>query len=182
MTKELITLLAALVAAVCSVANVLITTWQNRSLNSRNAHRELLASILPELGQAIHQCMACSCIIADRLVVKQDHKNWQERAKDAQTRLKELRWKVRYPLWGLDEHIRTIALVPDWVTQLQHDPPKAVKLAGDADKLAKSLDDAIRRSYSDGRPPTWLALHRVTTAANRLKALRDEMRIPADIG
>jgi hypothetical protein len=182
MTIEHVTLVAALIAAVCSIASVGITSWQNRSLNSRNAHRELLASILPDLGQALHQCMACSSIIADRMVTGQEQKGWQARASEAKTKLKELRWRVRYPLWGLDEHIRTIALVPDWVNQLQHDPSKAVKLATSADCLAKSLDEAIRRSYSNGQPPTWLALHRVKRAANRLKSLRGDLRIPDSIG
>src|SRR5947209_474329 len=81
-------------------------------------------------------------------------RNWRTRAAHAQENLKALRSKVRYPLWGLDEGIRTLSRLPDWIDHLRQYPVSRTEVFESSAALAESLDRIIRRAYSRGRPPT----------------------------
>lgn len=69
-------------------------------------------------------------------------------------KLKQLRWKIRYPLWGIDEGLKTIGRLHDWSLHFKKTPEEAKKLLDQGDMLRKAIDKVIKSSYINGRPPS----------------------------
>jgi hypothetical protein len=65
-----------------------------------------------------------------------------------------VRPKVKYTLYGLDEPLRTLSRMPEWVATYK-DVPKtnADDLLEAMQRLAVAVDDAVRDSYRRGLPP-----------------------------
>lgn len=116
MTAPEVTLIAAVIAAISALTTLIVGTWAQRSLAGKDAHRKLLAPILPELGEAIHQSVATARIILKRSEANEQLGNWMQKAQDAKAKLVKLRWQTGYPLWGIEEGLRTLALPQNlWV-------------------------------------------------------------------
>ena len=119
MKTEIITLIAALIAAITSLINILISVIAGKYSEFRSAHRKSLQSYIEPLGKELHQILATSNVYIERMTSGESQDKWVERATEATNNLKELRWSVRYPLWGVDEGIRTLTRLFDWLTHLQ---------------------------------------------------------------
>lgn len=155
MTKETVTLIAAAIAAGCSLLVLVINLFAQWRGELRATYRRSIEKTLAELGEALHQVVACSNVLT-RTKPTEARETWKNRASEAKTKLKEIRSAVRYPLWGLDEGIRVLTRLPDWIMHKIDKPDEARKLLAAGDRLRASLDFAIRRCYADGRPPSLL--------------------------
>lgn len=165
MTRETATLVAASIAAVASLVALLLNLRAQHRSELRVAHRQTLDPSLSELAEAIHQSVACASIIL-KANSDEARARWKCRGARASARIKSLRPRLRYPLWGIDEGLRVLSRVPDWAEHARADNARAQKLVSTADSLRKGLDYAVRRSYRRGRSPS---LHeRLLCALRRL--------------
>jgi hypothetical protein len=103
------------VAAIASVLTLVLTRWGTRTSEFRASHRTLLYPKIERLGNLIHQVTALSTMHLVRAEQGRELALWRQKADRAGAELTELRREIRYPLWGLDDALRTLARVPSWV-------------------------------------------------------------------
>jgi hypothetical protein len=151
--RGLATLVAALIAAVFSALTLLAT----KSTEIRAAHRKTLESFIFDISDSVHQLIAISNIL---LKNKSDESrgNWSERAEKAKSKLKDLRPKIRYALWGLEEYFLSLAKLPDYTLYTLADSKVAAKVVKRGSRLGDSLDRCIRDCYLNGRSPKFYEL------------------------
>jgi len=169
MDKEQVTLLAALIAALASMISLigdLFSTWRGEL---RAAHRNALSPFLAGLGYTLDKLLN-ACMIFNKTVEggKLDSSGLQD-ALSTVSQLNEIRSKVKYPLWGIDLGLDTLLQVPSWLRDWTGDPRVQERLIRDANNLKQLLDEVIRQSYHDGRPPTKLQIWRLRSRSNQLK-------------
>lgn len=166
------TLVAAGIAAVAAIFTLLATLLGDRRAEMRAAHRLALQAYLEPLGEGIHRTAASATILRRRFVEGSDPTPWRDAGRTGADALKDVRSKVKYTLYGLDEPLRTLSRMPEWVATYK-DVPKtnADELLEAMQTLAGSVDAAIRRSYRRGLPPGWIRrwrLKRLTAKVRRL--------------
>jgi hypothetical protein len=172
MNQETVTLIAAVVAAAASFISLSINLFAQRTSEMRVAYRNHLGPNLTELSDLIHQTVATSNMLVRQ--TSENHatryQNWRRKSTDVANRLKDLRPKVRYPLWGLDEGVRVITRFPNWVDQ-NRAHSNVQELLNGGDRLRRALDFSIRNSFQYGRPPTLLERMLVNLAAKNLRKI-----------
>ena len=167
-TKEGVTLLAAVIAATVSLVTLLFNIFTAQSAELRKVHRDVLVKYIHDLGDCLHQTVATSNIL---LKNKTDESiaNWSEKAAAAKTRLKTLRIKLRYPLWGLDSAFKTISLLPDWIEHVRLYPEHSAIVLDKGNALGQLLDRTVRKCYMRGRSPNWLEIQLVNWRRRQLE-------------
>lgn len=168
LTKEEMTLLAAVIAAVVSLMTLLLNILTARSAELRKVHRDVLTTHIHDLGDCLHQTVATSNIL---LKNKTDESiaNWRDKAAAAKSKLKALRIKLRYPLWGLDSAFKTISLLPDWIDHVRLYPEHSAIVLDKGNALGQLLDRTVRRCYMRGRSPNWLEIQLVNWRRRQLE-------------
>lgn len=167
------TLIAAVVAAVASVLGVIVTAatiYFDRRSTAEAQHRDLLKPHIIDLGETLHKVIACSQIVVHRAAQEQTTEKWQRLAGEACTKLKELRLKVKYPLWGLDDGLNEMTRLASYVSHLRNREEFRQPLLDAAESLRRELDEAIRKSFLEGQPPDDRAVSSVASAAQLLRA------------
>ena len=164
------TLIAAVVAAVASVAGLVLNLVAQSRSEVRQANRALLGPYLNDLARALHEVMATATILT-KARTDQSRANWRERAADAQAKIKGFRSELRYPLWGIHEGLRVISLIPNWLEHTQDAAEVAEEIWADGNRLRHALDLAIRDAYASGRLPSRRRQRRVNRFAQRLRTL-----------
>jgi hypothetical protein len=156
LSEVTVTLVAAGIAAAVSVATLLVTVVSSRRSEQRAAHRATLAPYLPEIAGGIHSVMASSQLLLRRAESGQTLDSWIQRGAAGAAILKDVRLKVKYSLFGTDEALRTLSRMPEWIaTYSGHRDAGAGRLLENAQRLSRFTDEVVRRSYANGRPPTW---------------------------
>jgi hypothetical protein len=145
------TLLAALAAAVASLLTLFVKGRTEWRAELRATNRKKLEDHVDNLGDAIHKILACSVLrVRDQ---NTDNRNyWDNRIREARKTLRQLRPRVRYQLWGLDDGLKALICLPGWINAQQSKQVSSLLEAGT--RLRSSLDEAIRRCYQQGRTPT----------------------------
>jgi len=145
------TLIAAAIAAAASIITLVLRLSSDRSAEARRAYREGLGPVIQELGNALHMTVACSVLsIRDQETSNRDY--WESRKAHARAALRKLRPQLRYQLWGMDDGLKAMICLPDWVTtNNERDYDHLLNAATD---LRRALDESIRRCYHGGRPPS----------------------------
>lgn len=157
-TQPNATLWAAFVAAVASLASLVLNLMAGRRAEMRAAHRVTLLPHLESLGESIHQTLATSMMLRQRALNGQDRTKWIEAGEVGAATLKTLRPQVRYALPGVEEPLRVISRLPNWIaTYRDVDDGDAEQLLRHARELQVGVDAAIRRSYRTGLPPGRIA-------------------------
>ncbi|HMO64046.1 MAG TPA: hypothetical protein PKE47_02270, partial [Verrucomicrobiota bacterium] len=147
----------ALVAAFSSIGTLCINLFAQYRSEMRATYRKTLEPFLEPLGKNLYLTMACSKILS----LKNDEDgesrgNWRKRADEARNEIKKLRMNVRYSLWGLDEPLRVLTRVPNWIEHNKGNRENSDALILLATNLREAIDDSIRRAYSCGKPiPFW---------------------------
>lgn len=173
LTTAQVTLAAAVLAALTSLITLGLNIATKRSAELRKAHRDALIGHLQELGAALHETLATSHIFLKNRT-EGSTINWREKANKAKTKLKTLRVKLRYPLWGLDASFKTISLLPDWIEHVRQYPEYSTHVIKRGKALGKTLDRTIRRCYMNGRAPNWIEVWRAEHRRRKLeRAYRD---------
>lgn len=171
MDRSTATLIAAVIAAISSI----ISIFARRASEMRKAHRDTLEPHIQDLAKAIHEAVATSNIIV-MTSSEEARANWREKGNRAKDKLKELRIKLRYSLWGLDTAIKEIALLPNWVEHAWDYPDYRDGIIERGDELSDALDFSIRRCYRKGRTPAWYERVYVENKRKKLKSYYDEFQ------
>ena len=159
------TLVAALTAAIASIASLVLRSRSELRAELRETNRKKLESLVDDLGDAMHKLVACSTLRArDRDQANAQY--WDSKIVEARTTLRKIRPRVRYQLWGLDEGLKALIALPDWLTSKT--ATDTSQLLSAAHGLRASLDQSIRLCYRHGRTPTILDRWRVNRAVNDL--------------
>ncbi|MFY1711621.1 hypothetical protein [Tritonibacter mobilis] len=127
MTKETATLIAAGLGAVISILNLLLAGNFRKQEEMRGAIRLAAAENLNDVGRLVHEVIALSYVLA-KVNSDQAHKEKHEKAREAADRLKSKRLDVRYSLWGIEEGLRTLTQIPDWVAHTRVDTKRRDQL------------------------------------------------------
>ena len=135
MDASTVTLVAALIAAAASILSLLLRSRSELRAELREINRKKLESLVDDLGDAMHKLVACSTL---RVRDKEDANigYWDSKIHEARTSLRKIRPRVRYQLWGLDEGLKALIVLPDWLN------PKP------ATDLSQLLGAAHRRQHA----------------------------------
>jgi len=177
MNAETATLIAAIIAALSSIVTLVINLIAGRSSEFRVAYRESLNPFLTELSDEIYSTIARTKIMT-QTKSEVSLENWRIRAKESKTRLKEIRLKLRYQLWGITDSMRTLALLPDWIEHARPLPNQQYsnELLRRGHSLGIALDKAILNAYNNGRHPNWIERSRVNKADQNLRDVYKRMQ------
>jgi hypothetical protein len=122
----------------------------------RVAYRKTLEPHLGPLGKNLYETMACSKMLATKNdETGASRANWKNRADTARDELKAQRLDLRYSLWGLDEPLRVITRVPNWIEHNKGKKEQTDSIIKLATELRSAIDDSVRRAYALGRPLPW---------------------------
>lgn len=148
MTTQVATLVAALIAAIASVLKLLF----DRFAEGRSSSRQLIQPLIADMGEAIYSVVA-TCKVLSESETPQKYKSWYGKACREREKLKVLRPKLRYPLWGIDEGLRVLERLPEWCSHARSDKKRVAKLLKYASALRHDIDITALRCYRGGRPP-----------------------------
>lgn len=148
MTAQEATLIAAIIAAVASVAKLFF----DRFSENRSSFRALLQPLVAELGEALYGIVA-TCTVATKAQSDRRFSTWYSKSLREKEKLKALRPKLRYPLWGIDEGLRVLIRLPDWLQHARKDKARAGLLVRRATRLRSLMDAVALRCYRNGRLP-----------------------------
>ena len=152
-TSQEVTLVAAIIAAAISLIHLVLSLRSQRAAEFRSAHREAIGPFLSSLGDSIHQTVALSHVALQAKTPETRKRKFDE-ASDAAKDLKQIRREARYGLWGIEEAIRDLTRLPDWLAHARPYPEAARRLFDAGAALGDALDSAVVRSYGRGRQPT----------------------------
>jgi hypothetical protein len=172
MTAETATLIAAGLAAVVSILNLLLTGTFRKQEEMRGAIRSAAAANHDDIGRLVHEVIALSYVLS-KVNSDQAHKEKHEKAREAADKLKSKRLDVRYSLWGIEEGLRTLTRVPDWIAHTRVDVPRREKLLAAAKELGEVVDDVVRKTYLTGAVPGRFSRWRVQRKAANAKTIFD---------
>ncbi|MDE5492244.1 hypothetical protein [Elizabethkingia meningoseptica] len=150
------TLLAAIIAAIFSF----FTLLSIKPKEIRAANRKTLEPYIYDLSDSIHQLIAISNIII-KTKTEEGLRNWREKAEIAKEKLKDIRPKIRYSLWGLEDYILSLTKLPDFTLYTFSDIEVAKEVVKKGTQFGDSLDNCIRKCYSSGRTPRFYELWRL---------------------
>lgn len=151
-SKEELTLVAAIVAAVASLVSAVLNIRAVARSEMRAARRRSLEEHVGPLSKTLHELLACSTTLT-KTNSYEARVNWRQKGQDAKEELKRLRPLLRYPLWGLDKGLRDLTRLPDWTEALQKDRERTEELLRLANRLKDALDAAVCKSYANGTHP-----------------------------
>lgn len=164
MTTQDATLIAAVIAAAAAVLKLFV----DRFTEDRTSARILLQPLLAEMGEANYGVVAtCSTLL--KAATPEAFENWHAKARAERDKLRVLRPKLRYPLWGLDEGLRVLQRLPDWCGHARVDAARASRLINSATSLRHALDVSAMRCFRGGRLPSLLERARVNFHAWRCR-------------
>ena len=151
MTTQEATLIAAVIAAIASVARLVFDRFAER----RSSMRELLQPLIAEMGEAVYGIVATSTVLVEA-ETPEKLRAWYAKACREREKLKAIRPKLRYPLWGLDEGIRALQHLPDWCSHARSNRQRAAAMLKHATALRHMIDITALRCYRNGRQPDLL--------------------------
>lgn len=150
------TLFASIIVATASastaIATILLKLFSDRKSEDRASHRTLLQPLIADLGESAYNIIA-TCHTLRTAETTEKIKNWHSKAETEREKLVNLRPKLRYPLWGVDEGIRVLIRMPNWIRHSLNDPLRSKKILDRATELRHTLDIIAMRCFRDGRTP-----------------------------
>lgn len=154
MTREGAILVAAGIAAIASVGGLFINAWAAFVTERRSAYRFSLQESFLELGQVLYEVMALSSKMR-KSNSDEAFAAAREQAEEVAKQADELRRKLMYALWGIEDGVKQIVWVPTCMALLKNHR-KGERAKGVLEKgtsLRMSLDKAVRHAYLSGKPP-----------------------------
>jgi hypothetical protein len=179
MLPTTVTLIAATVAAVASLLNVAVNVYFVRRSTREAQYRDLLKPYVVQLGEELHQVVACCKVAAKRFDKGEAPKPWVDRAHAACKRLATIQRQVKYPLGEVVGGVRELTRLANWVDHIKADRDRRDQMLMAAEVLRATLDEAVRDAYLSGTAPSRRAQLQVRRAAERLRLLWDR-ELPAE--
>jgi len=177
MTVRLITMTAAVIAALCSVLSLLISLIYIRRCEMRQARRAALEPIIDDLGGTVYSLIA----VSKRMGFSRGSERYREnkaKAMETARALDHLRWQSRYALWGLNDGLHHLILLPKWIEHLRGRDESCARLIDLATELRQAVDDEVRRCWLQGAAPSRRSIRRIDRAAGRMKTFYLESKVP----
>jgi hypothetical protein len=172
--NEITVLIAAGIAAIASLTSMVLNLRAHRLGELRAANRRLLDPHVARLGAGLFRLVALSREIA-RESSPEAARRWRELAQQVERRLERARIEVRYPLWGLDGAMATLARLPEWIDASRGAASRQRDLLARGAELQASLDRAILSSFQKGRVPSRWTRATVGWRASRLQRAWDDL-------
>lgn len=180
LTTQEATLIAAVIAALTGIAKLVTDALSARGAATRAAHRAVLQPHLGDLATNIHAVVAGAVLVHRRLKNNQEPGNALAVSRAGADALKKDRLETKYALPGLDEPLRTLTRMPDWIATYKGDA-SGDTLIECLRRLSGCVDRTISRSYRRGRPPVrWE--QRWLVRENRRARNAWESRFGRDVG
>lgn len=173
MTTSTITIIVSLIAAITSLLSLVININSSKRKEIRDGNRKTIEPLIEELGKQIYGVIAAIALLYKDDSVK-NQKYWNSQVLTAQKKLRELRPKLRYPLWGLDDSIKTLILLPG-VAKLAERKDLYIVIVL-ATSLRKSMDNVIRKCFKYGRTPNFIERKIIQYRVNALYAKWQELK------
>ena len=186
--KDLIVALIGFFAAVIGgLIQSFFSMWQAAKTareNVRIAYRERVSGLADKIGETMHELLSGCDIYLKKwerhgsAPYKQEdqEKAFQEsirkqrcQAEDAANKLGELRLQARYKLYGMDEALRTLTRVNDWITHYKTNVKAGWAFLVRVDELRKAIDNVMMAVMDSGDRPTKEMMQKVTVAANAVR-------------
>jgi hypothetical protein len=169
-SAQLVTLLAALIAAAASICSLLVNVLAAGRRERRETHRKAVEPELPDLADGLHQVVATSFTQHRQLGLGKTESatSWRQRGRDAAQLLGRVRPRVRYSLPGADLGLRNLARLPDWIAHYGG-RPEGQTLLDQADVLATGLHELIEQSWRRGAPPLAVQRRKIQTLADNFR-------------
>jgi hypothetical protein len=164
MTIEEVTLVAAVVAALASVLRLVL----DRLAEGRASNRALVQPLILEMGEAIDGIVAASTALATTETPR-TFRSYYTKAFHEREKLKVLRPRLRYVLWGFDEGLLVLERLPVWCARARSDRDRSARLLIHASALRQVIDVAAVRCYRSGRQPSALERARVRFHARKCR-------------
>lgn len=170
-TPQTATLIAACVASLLSFVTLVVNVLSTRGAAQREALRKILYEDVNEIGNEIYHCVAMSMNMVNANS-DESFEKFRKKVLARQSKLNELRGRVRYSLRGLDSGIRDVRATPFYILQLKNkrDGAVSLRIIKLSTKLREALDAAIFRALVTGRPPTRFQLFVVRYRAWKLRS------------
>lgn len=186
--KDLIVALIGFVAAIIGgLIQSLFSMWKTCKAireNIRMSYRDKISDLADKIGEAMYELLS-GCDICLKKWEKHGSepykqkdqedafqnsiRKWQSKADDAANKLKELRAQARYKLYGIDEALRTLTRVNNWITHYKVDIKAGRAFLNRADELRKAIDNVMMEVMDSGDRPTKGMVRTVTVAANAVR-------------
>jgi hypothetical protein len=180
-SREDVTFLAAVIAAVFSIVALFVAAHLAKLADQRSTRRNALVNDFTELGNKIYQLVALS-VKMSQCKIDSTFATIRAQADSVAKEIDQIRLKTRYPLWGLDSGFRTIKWMPVYIANMknQRSSPRTKELLRRGTRLRKAMDIAICHSFFFGQQPTFVQRTRVNWRAYRIRKYFDGSRIPLD--
>ena len=131
--------------------------------------------VVVELGSLLYSVVA----ISKRLGLSKNderYKENKERVTELARQLDKIKTQVRYTLWGLDDGIHHIVLLPRWAEFTRGDDSITNELISLATDLRLAIDNEIRHCYLEGRTPFSKAIKRVEAKKKALQNFYNDIK------
>lgn len=151
---DILTLVAAGIAALAGVINIVFAFFLELKKETRNSIRSQIDQEMLIIANLFHQITATSIVLSKTEFRSENWKTWSQRSRKAVAQFKEARPKLRYVLYGIYEDLRVISRAPNWIESIQaHNSNGAIEVAEASNKFIKYLDIIIMDCYKKGRHP-----------------------------
>lgn len=170
MIEDLMPFLTSLIAVLVSLFSLFYTARDRKSSEVRIAQRTSLEKVIVELGNEIYSVVAMS----KRMGLAKENEKYIDNKKlvtESSRRIDQLRKDSRYFLWGLNDGIHTLVLLPKYVEYLRGDEVQVERMIDLATSLREELDLAIKESYQSGTPPSKKSVKKVNLTMDYVKEL-----------
>ena len=186
--KDLIIALIGFGAAIIGgLIQSFFSMWQSAKTareNVRNAYRERVSDLADKIGEIMHELLSgCDIYLKkwerhgatpykqeDQEVAFQESIRKQLcQADDAANKLRELRLRARYKLYGMDEALRALTRVNNWITHFKRNVSAGRAFLDKADKLREVVDEALMAVIDSGERPTREMRQKVNDATMALR-------------
>lgn len=151
MDKPTLTIISSLIGALSAIIVLSLKNRAERHAEYRNAQRAKIDPLLEELGETLYQIVSSVVLLS---VNEKDKKYLNKLISKNTSRLRVIRSKVRYQLWGLDEGFKALLLLPSVFKSNEHVDHR--KLFNNATALRRALDISIKNCHLYGRSPSYL--------------------------
>ena len=167
--KDLTTLFAASIAAVASMASLGIGLAEKRRTELREAQRAALEAHVVALGESMYAVIAASQRMASSVEDSRFRKH-KERATQSALDLDRVRRQVRYSLWGINDQLHDLVLLPRWIEFMRGNRAATDELIARATELRAIVDEVIRVCYLEGRSPSLPQAAEAKVAGEKLRS------------
>lgn len=169
--KEIVTLIAACIAALSSIYALVF----KKNQEIRTAKRKSLEKYTSDLSKSIHEIIASSKILLETKSSKSET-NWKNKSQTAKDLLQKIRPELTYALWGIDKSIQSFSRLPDFTAYTLSNIKVSKKIVKKGTRLGNAINRCVKNCYSYGRSPSWIEIQKIKYFENKLKKERNKFK------